>query len=270
MGTIELANSRSRRTLAAVLPFLIGLGLLGVAAGPASAFSISNGDLIVTFVKNGFELILNEGAAPTGPPGTQISATTLTLPPQFGGTLEGAKWTALAVRHPDLQFTAPELAGAPQANIILTTSADPSVVTFQQIADAQAQLQPPNQGMAWFSLLRSIGAVDGTNILENTPSRLVIGTSLFASYTGVLGFNTDAIANTLTISTAGTIGANVIGTSLPLYELLQTISVPDFNLGTQIVSLGSVRLVPEPGTALLVVAGVAWLAGSRRRATRNG
>jgi hypothetical protein len=235
------------------------------ATPPASAFSLTNGNLVVAFVKNGFELILNVGNAPTGPGGVNIDATTLALPSQFGGSLDGAKWTALAVRSPDLTFTDPDLFGAPQSNLILTTSASPSVISYGQVADGQAQLQPPNQGSAWFALLRATGAANGTSILENTANRLVIGSTFFASYSGNLGFGSDAVANTLPISTAGTVSAAVIGSSLPLYEILQTITLPNFDLGTQVNPLGSVRLVPEPGTALLLAAGLAGLVRSGRR-----
>jgi len=246
------------------------LGMAAAAIGfadptPASAFSLTNGNLVVSFVKNGFELVLNLGNAPSGPSGVSIDATTLALPSQFGGTLEGAKWTALAVRSPDATFADPDLFGAPQSNIILSTTADPSVVSFNQIADAQAQLQPANQGSAWFALLRSVGAVNGTSILENSSTRLVIGSSLYASYSGNLGFGSDAVANTLPLSTAGIVDAGVIGSALPLYELLQTITLPNFDLGAQVVSLGSVRLVPEPGTALLLAAGLAGLVRFGRR-----
>jgi hypothetical protein len=184
------------------------------------------------------------------------------LPSQFGGSLDGAKWTALSVRDPEAQFTG-DLAGVPQNNIIMTTNGNPSIVSFNNIGDAQAQLQPPNQGVAWFALLKSIGSANGTSILENTSSRLVIGTSLYASYTGVLGFGSDAVANQLPLSTAGIVSAAVIGSELPLYELTQVApfnpSTGDYDLGTQIASLGALRLVPEPGTALLLGAGLLGL-----------
>src|SRR5262249_14946700 len=129
--------------------------------------------------------------------------------------------------------------------------------------DAQAQLQPPDAGSGWFSFLRGVGAANGTSILENTATRLVIGTSFDASYTGNVGYGTDAVANTLPVSTAGVVGA-AGGGSMPLYELTQTISDPGFDIGAEVESLGSVRLVPEPDTALLLTAGIAGLAGWRR------
>jgi hypothetical protein len=251
-----IRNTRSYRALAGTA---LAVGALLLSTPPASAFSYANGDLVTTFVKNGYELILNLGASPTNTAGKSIDVSTLTLPSQFSGSLSGATWTALSVRNPDAVFVGGPADGAGQANIILTTNNSPTSVSFFQIGDAQSQLRPPGSNTAWFGLLTSASlSVNGTDVLENTASRLVIAATNFASYSGNLGFGSNAVANTLPISTAGIVSGTVVGDALPLYELLQTLD-DQLNFGTQISNLGTLNLVPEPGTALLLGAGLAGL-----------
>jgi len=258
---------------------------LFAAARPAAAFlfvSGSNGrsgDLVAVWVKNGFELILNLGAVEQIGLGT---VTSFEVPAEFDGSLVGAKFTALAVPNPDAVFSGigfdPPLI---QNNIALTTQSDPTMITFNQVGDAQSVLDSPVSGQTWFVLLGSIPAAGQTGVVSNTNTEALIQTSLFASYTGNVGFTTDAIGNRVPLSTAVpiTMGQPY---AIPLYEVFQTV-VPangDFVLGTDVTPRGVLTgddgssgnailslATPEPDSTALggvVVAMLAWIARRRR------
>ena len=262
------------------------VALLAVAQ-PAAAFlyvSGSNGrsgDLIAVWVKNGFELIVNLGAVEQVGLGT---VTSFEVPAEFDGSLAGAKFTALAVPNSDAVFSGlgidPPLI---QYNLALTTLNDPTIITFNQVSAAQSVLDSPVAGQTWFVLLGSIPAAGQTGVVSNTNAKALIETTLFASYTGNVGFTTDAIGNNVPVSTAVTIAMGQ-PYSIPLYEVFQTVTPAngDFEFGTDITQLGVLSgddgssgnailslATPEPGETALGVVALGALAWIRERRARS-
>ena len=261
---------------------------LFAAARPAAAFLYvsgsdgRSGDLIAVWVKNGFELIVNVGAVDQVGLGT---VTSFAVPAEFDGSLAGAKFTALAVPNADAIFSGlgidPPLI---QANIALTTLNDPTTITFNQVADAQSVLDTPVPGQTWFVLLGSIPAAGQTGVVSNTDTEALIQTTLFASYTGNVGFTSDSIGGRIPLSTAVSIaiGQPDRPYSIPLYEVFQTVvlSNADFVVGTDVMQRGVLTgddgisgnailslATPEPDSLALggaVVATLAWVARRRR------
>lgn len=261
----------------------LGALTLLAAAAPAEAFlyvrgnNSRSGDLVAVWVKNGFELIVNLGPVDDLAPGPLVS---FEVPAEFDDTLEGAKFTALAVPNPAAVFTGlgidPPLV---QNNIALTTLGDPGTISFTQTGEAQSQLDPPIASQAWLNLLGTIPAAGQTGVVENSDDAALISTTLYASYTNVIGFATDAIANTLTLSTATSVAAET-GFAIPLYEVFQTVEIvgEDFVTGTEVIGLGTISgddggsgnatvtfAAPEPGATALAAIACGSLAWLRRR-----
>lgn len=264
------------RTSVLLLPLL-------AASQPAAAFlfvsgsGARSGDLIGVWVKNGFEWIMNLG--PIDQLG-QGPVTSFAVPAQFGGNLTGAKFTALAVPNPDAAYTDLGLEPPPpQPNIGLTTLGDPGVISDVQVGDAQAVLDPPLGGSTWLNNLNVIPAAGSADVIVNNDDEALISTTLFAAYTATLGFSTDAIGNTLTISTAVVIEAGV-DYEIPLYEVFQTLveDQGNFVFGTDVAQLGTFSgdsndsgtavlsfTAPEPSDAALGLVAFGLLASLRKR-----
>jgi len=260
----------------ALLGAAVASGAWLASATSASAFSYANGDLILVFVNKGFEVIVNEGQTPTGPTGVSFDPSQLTgiLPSTWSGTLVGADWTALSVRNPDLTTNNTSAGPVSALNLILSTTQNVNQVGYLDIGNAQPVLSPAGGGTGWFQMLKQIGAANGGDILRNTANQLVISSALSTgqSYLNNVGFGTDTVGNTLPITTSAIFGLGAGQTeSMPLYELIQNLTEDpfgsgNFDFGVTLNSLGQIQAIPEPGTVLLLGAGLLGLVrfGSRR------
>ena len=160
------------------LGLLLGLGL-ALAAGPAQAIPIANGDLVVVLQKAGTEVIVNVGSAFASHSVDLTSAAT-TL-----GGLEGAKVVGIGVQNPNRLSPDFGFGQLPQEDIIFTSLSTP-VLDDAQIELSMNAVDTSLASTAWFWLLRSV-------------SNPVIPTSAGFSYQNTLGLGTDAIANNLNV-----------------------------------------------------------------------
>jgi hypothetical protein len=215
-----------------------------VLSQSAGAFSYvsgggtGSGDLIAVWVKNGYELIANLGPISSVHQGVLLS---FQVPDEFDLDLSGAKFTALGVPDNDMTYPVDQVPVDPplfRPNLVLTTGSDPSAIDPFGLGSAQAVLDPAQGGTAWFQLLTAIPSAtgSGTDIVVNDPDRLLIRSSYVTSYTSLIGFATDQIANNISVSTA----VNVDDTTYTVgfYEVLQTLDFGTGTFGTHVDPLG--------------------------------
>jgi hypothetical protein len=170
------------------------LGLALLLAAPAPALQIDPGDLVGVFVKGGTEVVVNLG--PADPGGMLDLAANVFDNPEFDGSASGAKFVGLAVEDPGRTVNVPGVGPVLAHNLVYTSQVVDPMPTDAEIEVAMNAVDVALPGAnTWFNLLRQLPGSDTE----------VIATSEAFSYTNVLGFGTDAVANSFTFSTAGTV-----------------------------------------------------------------
>jgi len=241
-----------------------------LTVGSANALTYTSGDLVTVFVNNGNEFIADLGNLATLASGTSVVLGTSASLGSTGGT--GGIFTAFETNAP---FTGND----PRS---LTFTTDPSVnppsndnvLSYVRALPSGQLALDDGSASGWLFNLSGFPAAGTGGVLVNDATRVAIPTSNPSSYTNVIGLGTNELNNLLPFSTAATLSGNgqvvdlwtgkQTGLRTSVTTLIGTLTVDGNFAGDGSEVRVTFNAVPEPGTLLLVGAGLAGLVWSGR------
>ncbi len=260
----------------AVLGAAMAIGALFVQAPVAQALNFNNGDLIIVLTKNNVDAIYDFGAIASG-------SQAFALPTQFGGSASGANVNVLAVQFPDLQSPDFGFGPLPLENLVFSTLNaqtstalidDPSIINAaNNLGYANPVGWLPNTSQYQLTLGSTANSVFVSGGAQGIPGAYSASSGpgnvgqnqIFSAFPVKTDGNIDGTGGLLVPLWYAQRGYTEFDPSAPASIVSQIGTLSFSGAGSSTTASLSLTSVPEPGTLLLMTAGILGLGVVGRR-----